>query len=163
MKTLYRNYQNMKKLLMKHRLCNCNHLSVLQPSLQKGCQWDFYVGVGCLGLQKDKRRNEAHQSRLMRFASSAHRVRLKVMRECEACLAMARASKASFALQAYFKTQDDSCASLLIAPQHILRVAFMSVLLSMITGQYKQLHGQSIKPLRVDTRPTDPSGCRPPH
>jgi len=38
------------------------------------------------------------------------------MRECKACLAMAYASKASLALQAYFQTPPDSCASLLIAP-----------------------------------------------
>jgi len=48
--------------------------------------------------------------------TGTHRVRLKVMRECKACLAMACAGEASLALQANFQTPPDSCASLLIAP-----------------------------------------------
>jgi len=40
------------------------------------------------------------------YEKTCRQARLKVMRECKACLAMARASKASLALQAYFQTPD---------------------------------------------------------
>jgi len=54
----------------------------------------------------------------IRQTLSLLRVRLKVMRECKACLAMACASKASLALQAYFLKPPDLVASLLIAPAY---------------------------------------------